>query len=450
MATTKPVPTVMIVGAGIGGLMLGILLEQINVPYHIFERATAVRPLGAVMTLGTNILSVFEQLGLIKELEEISLYCPSIDIYNDETKLLGSINLSGHKAVAGYDNFMFPRPKLFELLMRKIPASKVSLGKKVLRTEEKEGKVIIHCSDGSSYVGDILVGSDGAYSGVRQSLYRRLLDKGLLPKEDQENLAVGYVSMVGVAEGLDPEKFTDLKDNYSHFYKVVGKDTKGFSVATIPGKRIGWLLTVQLSEEEAKVQQFRNSEWGPEANEAMLKDFEDMLCPWGRPIKEVFDATPKDLMSKVFLEEKLFTTWYHGRTVLLGDACHKMLPSAGQGAVNAIQDAVVLANCIYNLTDISETGLTEAFKDYYNQRFARSGEQIKRSATMSSVLMGQTLKQKVVRHVFLKYLPEWATQRSFEKTFQYRPQIAWLPLAENRGTGAILPQECKRFDDKIV
>ncbi|KAF9080831.1 hypothetical protein BGX27_005215 [Mortierella sp. AM989] len=99
------------------------------------------------------------------------------------------------------------------------------------------------------------------------------------------------------------------------------------------------------------------------------------------------------------------------------------------------------------MVDASEERITEAFKDYYTQRFDRAHEQIKRSGAMSNVMSGQTMKQKVIRHVFLNYLPEWVQQRSFEKTFEYRPQIAWIPLVENRGTGQVLPQECKRFDD---
>jgi cation diffusion facilitator CzcD-associated flavoprotein CzcO len=39
-------PTVLIVGAGLGGLMLGVLLEKQGVPYTIFERASSVKPLG--------------------------------------------------------------------------------------------------------------------------------------------------------------------------------------------------------------------------------------------------------------------------------------------------------------------------------------------------------------------------------------------------------------------
>ncbi|KAG0029782.1 hypothetical protein BGZ82_007725 [Podila clonocystis] len=54
---------------------------------------------------------------------------------------------------------------------------------------------------------------------------------------------------------------------------------------------------------------------------------------------EYVDRTPKDLLAKVMLEETVFDTWYGGRVVLLGDACHKMNPCGGIGALNAMHDA---------------------------------------------------------------------------------------------------------------
>lgn len=54
--TTNEKPTVLIVGAGLGGLMLGALLEKSGVPYNIFERAAAVKPLGmSVVNIKNNI-----------------------------------------------------------------------------------------------------------------------------------------------------------------------------------------------------------------------------------------------------------------------------------------------------------------------------------------------------------------------------------------------------------
>lgn len=86
-------PKVMIVGAGIAGLLLGILLDKAGVPFHIYERSATIKPLGALMSLGPNILPLLDQIGLYKDLQEISLPCYSFLIYSgdDEMKLLGNM-----------------------------------------------------------------------------------------------------------------------------------------------------------------------------------------------------------------------------------------------------------------------------------------------------------------------------------------------------------------------
>ncbi|KAF9351037.1 hypothetical protein BGX26_010865, partial [Mortierella sp. AD094] len=68
-----PIPTVLIVGAGLGGLMLGAILESADISYHILERATETRPLGSAIALSGNILPAFEQLGIYEELRNASL-----------------------------------------------------------------------------------------------------------------------------------------------------------------------------------------------------------------------------------------------------------------------------------------------------------------------------------------------------------------------------------------
>ncbi|KAI1310825.1 hypothetical protein EDD11_003641 [Mortierella claussenii] len=437
-------PTVMIVGAGLGGLMLGMLFEQLDVPYHIFERAAEVRPLGSAMALGPNIIPIFEQLGLLEEINKFSLPCLGMDVYNASLKPMGTVDLRTHKALTGHEHMLFARPYLYELMRKQVPAHKISMGKKVLRTEEKEDRVVIHCSDNTTYEGDILIGADGAYSGVRQSLYKRLEEQGLLPKVDAENFSIGYVTMVGVATPPNPEKYPQLKDSKSYFSQVLGEDSRNWTMVSIPNNQICWALGVQLPDAKAKGQQFRNSEWGPEANEAMIKEFQDLPSPWGGTMGEIIEATPKHLISKVFLEEKVFKTWYHGRTVLIGDAAHKMLPSAGQGAVNAMQDAVVLVNCLFNMPDISAVSIQAALEDYYKQRYHRADMQFERSKSMAKIMTGQTWAERAMRHAIFNYTPDWVVQRGFAKTFEYRPQIAWLPLAENKGHGKVLPQECKR------
>ncbi|KAF9101919.1 hypothetical protein BGX27_011279 [Mortierella sp. AM989] len=439
----KHVPAVIIVGAGIAGLMLGTLFEQINIPYHIFERAVTVRPLGSALGLAPNTLPIFEQLGLLDEIMRFSLPFRSMEIYDEELKKLGIVNLD-HREIGGYDNILFARPKLYELMLKQIPPGKISFNKKVLKTEEKEDRVIIHCSDNTYYEGDIIIGADGAYSGVRQSLYRRLDQKGILPKTDLEGFSIGYVGMLGIAVPEDLEKYPQLKDDVSHCAGVIGPNNLSWQAMSIGSNQISWGLGLAISAKEAKTMQFRNSEWGPETNDTMAKEYSDLPCPLGGTMGELVEITPKSRISKIFLEEKLFKTWYHGRTVLVGDAAHKMLPWGGQGAANAIQDAVVLANCIYFMPDASPKSIEAAFRDYYGQRYHRADIQHQRSRTTGKVTNGQTRMQRMARHMIFNYLPEWVKQRSFVKTLEYRPQIAWLPIIENRGTGKVLPQELPR------
>jgi hypothetical protein len=83
-------------------------------------------------------------------------------------------------------------------------------------------------------------------------------------------------------------------------------------------------VTLFLDEKTSKENDsFRSSEWGSEAAAAMCEDVKDFPVFSGgdkiRTLQDLFDRTPKELISKVMLEEKVFDTWYNGRTVLIGD-----------------------------------------------------------------------------------------------------------------------------------
>jgi 2-polyprenyl-6-methoxyphenol hydroxylase-like FAD-dependent oxidoreductase len=89
----------------------------------------------------------------------------------------------------------------------------------------KEG-VMIRCSDGTTYHGDILVGADGAYSGVRQGLYKLLQAAGTLPKSDTESLSKGFMCLVGTTGELDPEKYPVLKEKTATLNQVIGNGSQ--------------------------------------------------------------------------------------------------------------------------------------------------------------------------------------------------------------------------------
>ncbi|KAF9198676.1 hypothetical protein BGZ49_000423 [Haplosporangium sp. Z 27] len=333
------------------------------------------------------------------------------------------------------------RPRLYDILLRQVPAHKISMGKKVLRTKEEDNKATVYCSDNTMYNCNIVVGADGAYSAVRQNMYSKLEEQGKLPAVDKDGFSIGFITMVGVSTPTNPENYPELSvEERAYFRLVIGNNSESLYAVTIPGNQICWGLQMQVPESKAKELQFRNSEWGPESLEAMLKEFEDFPCPYGGKMKDLFDVTPKNLISKVFLEEKVFQTWYHGRSVLIGDACHKMLPGAGQGAGMAMRDAVVLANCIFNMRDQSDESIKTAFASYYKQRAPEADITFKNSATMGKLMFGQKWSERALRYMMLNYTPYWLLQRKQNTDYAFRPQANWLPLVETRGIGNVNPQ----------
>ncbi|KAG0002833.1 hypothetical protein BGZ80_005905, partial [Entomortierella chlamydospora] len=295
---TKRRPDVLIIGAGIAGLTLAILLEQINVPYQIFERATEVKPLGSAMSFTGSIFPALEQLGIYEELKQVSKAYTFIEFYNARIKKMGSFSVEENYIASGYKNLIFSRPRFHEILLKRVPEHKISFKKKVLCIEEKEGKVHIHCSDNTSYTGDILVGADGAYSEVRQSMYKLMNEKGTLPKVDLEDFKINYATIVGVATSSSPEKYPELKGEHSSFNQVINGDGSNCFVITLPDNQISWGFGVQLSGSSLKDVHSKNSEWAPEIMDTTLDRYRDFPCPVGGTMGELFDATPRHLISK--------------------------------------------------------------------------------------------------------------------------------------------------------
>ncbi|KAF8939887.1 hypothetical protein BGZ58_008398, partial [Dissophora ornata] len=131
--------------------------------------------------------------------------------------------------------------------------------------------------------------------------------------------------------------------------------------------------------------------------------------------------------------------------------CHKMIPAAGQGAINAMQDAVVLANCIYDMPDSSAKSIHAAFQDYKDQRYEHAKMQIDISKFFGKILAGQSFFERLLRKIILNYVPYWVQARNLMKTVCYRPQITWLPFAPNHGTGPVLPQKPSwRYQERLA
>ncbi|KAG0033290.1 hypothetical protein BGZ81_008875, partial [Podila clonocystis] len=238
--------TVLISGGGIGGLTLAALLYKADIPFLVLERAKEIKP------LAPSFCSV------------------------------------------GYFDAMISRPDLYDLLFKSVPRERILLGKRVLSCIQNRDSVMVTCSDNTSYHGDILVGADGAYSAVRQNLYKQLKIDKKLPSSDDVDLPFSCVCLVGQTIPLDPEEFPDLKKDKAQVHGILGVST---------------MCTDSSKQNES----FHNSEWGPEAAEALAREVRPFKVPGGkdgvvRTLGEYVDRTPSQNISKVMLEEIVFDT----------------------------------------------------------------------------------------------------------------------------------------------
>ncbi|KAG0379262.1 hypothetical protein BGX24_001085 [Mortierella sp. AD032] len=414
--TSQGKPTVLIVGAGLGGLMLGTLLEKINIPYVIFERTSFIKPLGSAISIGPPILALFQQLGIYEELVREGLRYTAIVEHRDNMQPQPFQDFTPLEELTGYSQHIIARPVLYDLLLRQIPANKILLNKRILSIMEDDDKVTIHAADNTIYKGDLVVGADGAYSVVRKQMYEKLKRKGWLPKGDDEGLPFNYTCLVGQTTYMDSDKFPIFKNPSSQSGEKFGEND--------------------------------NPEWGPNAAKQMCDETRDFRTPIKGSdayltLGDLYDRTPQDRISKVMLEEKVFETWYHGRTVLIGDACHKFNPIGGQGAVTAMHDALALTNLLYTLTTntktttISATKIRQLLFEYQQERRPKAQATFKNSRVLSFILR-KDLVGTMVRSAS-KNMPVWLWRIFLAKAFGNRPQAGFLEKVEVKGTAAVYP-----------
>ncbi|KAF9287817.1 hypothetical protein BGZ68_001234 [Mortierella alpina] len=432
MPDSTPVtsPTVLIAGAGIGGLVMAILLEKAGIEYNIFERHEKVATQGSATALSFNVMPLMEQLGLLEELKGMSNILDGTTIFKEDMEVIREIRLRNNKRLTGYDSLVTSRPDFQALLLSRVPKEKIHMSKKIASLSQTEESVTITCEDGSSYTGDILVGADGTHSTVRELLYKELEMQGIQAKVEQEDPKVEYMSIMGTTDPLSPSNYEGLDDSISHCDTIIGEE-RGVTwrYFTIPNNRICWRIDYQSSTMDTKYSQgWTNAEYNTFDAQSLPEEWKKNKLAIMGDLGSLIDATPKENVSKVVLEEKVYETWTHGRTVLIGDA------------LNAILDAVVLANSLYEMPTSNHKNITKPFEEFYVERYPTAKRELTPTQQMTTVLAAKTWLDSAGRYVLLKAYPKYFKEKSQEYIQSYRPQALFLPRIESKGEVPLTPQ----------
>ncbi|KAF9159322.1 hypothetical protein DFQ26_006637 [Actinomortierella ambigua] len=294
---------VIIVGAGLGGLMLGALLEKAGISYLILERAKEVKPLGSAISVSICMAAVYKQLGIYDELVGHSLPFLNSKIHCHPPSYVQVRDFGDRVPRYGSNNYMLPRSKLHEVMSRLIPTEKILYGKKVTSVQQNDEGALVICNENEIYHGDIIVGADGAYSSVRTSLYKQLKAKGQLPTEDDTDPPFNTLCLVGTTPPLPPGSI-ELGEKGVRFEGMIYQGLPYVSMlASTKDGGVAWTVVQHTGSFVTRDEErFKSSEWAAEGAEGMMNKIRDLPTAFGPPLSYFFDNTPKEAISKVMLE----------------------------------------------------------------------------------------------------------------------------------------------------
>lgn len=312
--------TVAVCGGGIGGLATAIALRKFGLDVTVYEQTRQFARVGADINLTPNAVRALDGLGIGPAIRE-SAARPQFRISRTwDTGAETSRLPMGDSAEQHYGapQLTMHRGDLMTALENRLPSGVVEMGRRVSRVADGR----IEFTDGSGVSADVIVGADGIHSAVRTSLLGR-----------EQPTFTGVVAFRAV---VPTERVGDLP-NLDCFTKWWGPDSST-QIVTFPlnqGKDIFVFATCGQEE-------WTEESWTTPGSVTELRELYRDFHPEARAL---LDACDDVLKSALYVRDPL-ASWTDGRSVLLGDAAHPMMPFMAQGAGMAIEDAVVLSRCL--------------------------------------------------------------------------------------------------------
>ena len=338
-----------IIGAGIGGLTTAIALRQSGVETVIFERADELREVGAGITLWANAMQALGKLGVADAVLAAGAPVAGGQVRSWRGEVLYEVPLGALEEMYGVSVGLH-RAYLQAALLSALPDDAVRLGVTCEGFRQDALGVASLFADGREEHGDLLVGADGLNSVVRAQLFG-----------EERPIYAGYTAWRGVVEAGD----TPLRNGPG--FESWGRGAR-FGLLNMGQGYFYWFATANAPEGE---------EYAVGRKAEVLRRF----GRWYEPIPTVIRATEESaiLRHDVYDREPV-KRWGEGRVTLLGDAAHPMTPNLGQGACQAIEDAVVLGKCLKE-----ECSVTAALRLYEARRVDRTTFVVRRSRLVGRI-----------------------------------------------------------------
>ena len=307
-----------IIGGGIGGVAAAVALQRVGVECDIFEQTEELREVGSGLTIWANACQALEKLGAAVALLPLGSKVDRMELRTPNGRVLGATPLADLETRLGMPALVvLSRPNLLRELTRLADGRRTHCSARCVGVEEGEGRVVARFEDGRQAEADLLIGADGLHSVIRSHLHGNAKPR-----------YAGYTCWRGFA--ICEAKALPLTMGFEAW----GPGAR-FALYHCGPDRVFWYGT-------------RNApEASPDPADGRKAEVRRLFQNWHQPIPEAIEATPDtEILRNDIVDRVPLLHWGRGRITLLGDAAHPTTPNLGQGACQALEDAVVLADCL--------------------------------------------------------------------------------------------------------
>ena len=339
-----------ILGAGIGGLTAAIALQRAGHDVVVYEQSKQFLRVGADINLTPNAVRALDGLGIGEAVRQTAAR-PTHRISRtwntgEETSRLAMGDTAEQKY--GAPQLTIHRADLLAALAEVFPLQQVRFGKRAEKVQQSAAGITLDFSDGSSDRVDVLLGGDGIHSAVRSAMFGAESPR--------------FTGVVAFRAVVPAEKVAGVP-NLQAFTKWWGPNPES-QIVTFPLNRGRDIFIFATTAQES----WHLESWTTPGN---VQELRDSYAGFHADATALLDACDEVLKTALYERDPL-PSWARGNLVLLGDACHPMMPFMAQGAGMAIEDAVVLARCLATVSKVED--VAAALQRYAGLRMERASK----------------------------------------------------------------------------
>jgi len=332
---------IIIVGAGIGGLTLGLALQQAGIACRIFESVPDIKAIGVGINLLPHATKELAALGLEEALARVAIETRDATFFNRFGQLIYQEPLG---RAAGYDHPQFSihrgdlQTVLLDAFCARAGAERLITGRHCLGVEQDETGVTVNFSDGPGGVnrfamrGRAAIACDGINSVIRKQFFP---DEGE-PRYSGVNMWRGVTRWKPMLSGASMVRAGWLSHGKMVIYPIREAGADGLQL-------INWVAEIETPN-------YRKRDWN---RAGALDDFIGPFSDWHFDWLDVpaLIRSSAEILEYPMVDQDPLDHWTRGRLTLLGDAAHPMVPRGSNGAGQAILDARALRDALADGAD---------------------------------------------------------------------------------------------------